>query len=640
MDRSKLPKEVQEKVAELNKAIFMQEGDRAAEIYQTILRNAPDFLLREPVQYDLARLLENTRQDELSLAAYKLLIKHQRQHQAIVPALRAAGTLAFKLKQYDDCVDFLHAFLENGPARQEKIEVEDLLSRLPPDAAHKVRMVSSTDHIKVEHLPGPDSTPATPPAPKRDRNDPNNSSISVEWKIMKTPTPVQRKAVPGPEALPASLDIWAEAKPVSNEPTPGSGEMRAPRRPAPPAPPAGIELGLELPPTPPMRPAVQPQQQQLPPTPYPPMQSPVYTPQPVAMPPGYYPGYPPQMGQPYYPQPGPGFMITPIPGYPHQMPPGYPGMTPQGMPPGAVYPGQQPPMTGQPVPVAPPAPPQPPAPVAAVPVAPGPMTTPEVKSFPPKPALTPSKRFAPPEKETAEERYHRLRDAQFALVLPVGKKIHLDSVAEFVAKKENIDPQIAKKKVLRRKGLLYDQLTLHEVLDLQPLVVQCRQSLVFVAVPRELRPYEHIEVFSAEVRDQGLKLNIGSTVKRIRWDDIQLVNCGRIGSDSFATILGSEPMKEYRFSLKSFDFTAVLPTQADDKLPVLHEFLQMISKRAPEAVLSHTTQALFKERSSEPQPFGNAEEFASYTLWMLFSHRAEIVDSKELAQLSHVTSNW
>src|SRR5262245_13790751 len=110
MDKAKLPPDLQEKVSELNRAIFMREADQAAVIYQAIIQHQPDFLLREQVQYDLARLLEQARQDELAFTAYKHLITKQKAHKSMVPALRAAGILAFNLKNYELCVEYIHAF--------------------------------------------------------------------------------------------------------------------------------------------------------------------------------------------------------------------------------------------------------------------------------------------------------------------------------------------------------------------------------------------------------------------------------------------------------------------------------------------------------------------------------------------------
>ncbi|MCC7392719.1 tetratricopeptide repeat protein [Candidatus Sumerlaeota bacterium] len=633
-----LPPDVQAKVAELNKAIFRQEADRAAELYQTVLRHDQDFVLREPVQFDLARLLEAGHQDELALAAFQLLIKFQPTHVSLAAALKSAGTLAFKLKRYELCMDHFERLIEVGATKSDRVEIDDMLSRLPPDTRRRAIKLASNDRIEVPNftpLPVVDSKIELPglrvatPAPEKKKKDSGPQNISMEWKVQKTPTPPSRnrqdRASVEANTLPPPLDIWSEAKPLEElEKTPPqkrrSKEQLRPTE--------DVLVGSDLPPTPPIRPGVG----VTPPPQAPPQGQPAYYP-PYIPPPGYM--ITPPAG--FY-APPPGYMITPMPGqFPGQpMPPGYyphPGQVPPQQP----FPPQ--PQAAAP-PMAPP-PPAPPAPlISAKEEHSAPASKPDNKKFPPPHAKKVSKRYSPPEHETPEARYHRLRDAQFALILPLNKRIHLESVAEFIAKREQIEPSVANKKVLRKKGLLYDELTLQEVLEIAPLVKECRQSLVFVSVPRQLRPYEHYEVVSAETRDQGLKLNLANTAKRIRWDDISLINCGRIGNDMFVTILGSEPMKEYRFSVKSFEFSSLLPTSAGEESPVLHEFVDMLSKRAPDAVLSHTAQTLLKEGTGIPQPFGNADEFHSYTLWMLFSHRAEIIDAGELLQLSQITSNW
>ncbi|MCC6548019.1 tetratricopeptide repeat protein [Candidatus Sumerlaeota bacterium] len=651
MDRSKLPKEVQDQIGDLNKAIFRQDADQAAQIYQTILRHDADFVLREPVQFDLARLLEAGRQDELALAAFQLLIKHQPTHMSLAAALKSAGVIAFKLKRHELCMDHFERLIEIGPTNADRLEIDDMMSRMPPDTRRRANKLVSSDHIAVPNftpLPIVDSKIELPglhlktPTPAEKGREEGANNISMEWRVQKTPTPPSRnhhqRASVEANTLPPPMDIWAEAKPLSEL----ESEQRDRKKKSGPIsqPSERLILGTDLPPTPPIRTSPVPP----PPPQYPPQQVPPpsgYPPPQQAYPPGYYPPYVPPPG--YYAPPG--YMITPMPGPFPTPPPGYyppPQPMPPAIPQGQPYP--PPPEMAQAVP--PPAAPQVQPPSPSMPKLPSrapkalPVSKADNKKFPPANAKAVSKRYSPPENETPEARYHRLRDAQFALILPLNKRIHLESVADFVAKHEQVEPSVANKKVLRKKGLLYDELTLQEVLELAPLVKECKQSLVFVSVPRQLRPYEHFEVTGAESRDQGLKLHIGSTTKRIRWDDIQLINCGRIGNDSFATILGSEPMKEYRFGVKSFDFSSILPTRTEDELPELYEFIEMLSKHAPDSVLSHTAQTVLKEKSPVPQPFGSAEEFHSYALWMLFSHRAEIIDAAELQQLSHITSNW
>lgn len=598
MDRKSLSNDLKDKIAELNKAIFTKDADAAAQLYQQVLRQEPQFLLREPAQYDLARLLENSRQEELAFEAYRLLITLQKHHKALLPALKSAGILAFNLKRYEDCVDCLHTYLESNPTRAECVEVEDLLSRLPPREASRLARMSDSSEIKIDDVRLKSNTP--PPESKEPASG-ISSSVKVEWKVARTPTPPSRDPIgleaappartPPPESWPEpAVQIGFESNPPTlDQPTPPSrrGVVDFPGLPN--YTPTGGQARPQQPPPQPQPPAYQP------PPGYPPVQPG------FALPPQFAPaGYPQQFPPGYCP---PGYMLAPVP-YPQM----YPGMA------------YQPPYQMQPTPQT--APQQPPAPAPTA-----------------LPERTP--RAVAPNSETPEARYARLRESQFALILPIGKRIHLDSVAEFVAAKEGISPDTAKKKVLRRKGLLYDNLPLGEVLEMHGLIASCRQSLVFVSVPRELRPYERYEVLSAESRDQGLKLNTGNVTNRVRWEDMQLLNCGRIDSDVFVTIVTAQPAKEFRFSRRNFDFAAFSPTQSDAASQYdIPDFLSVLATHAKNAVLSHTAQPLVRGVEKQPQPFANEEEFRSYTLWMLFSHFAEKVDSRELVELSQVTSKW
>jgi tetratricopeptide (TPR) repeat protein len=308
---------------------------------------------------------------------------------------------------------------------------------------------------------------------------------------------------------------------------------------------------------------------------------------------------PPGYGQPaYYPPPPAGW-------YP---PPGYPAYYP---PPGAV-------------------PPPPPAPAPVVPDSRAAM----------QPAPVPPTEAEAKRPESNEERYNRLRDSLFALLLPIGKRIKLEEVAEVVSRYEDISEADATKKVLRGKGLIYSGITMRDILALYPIVKRCRQSLQFVAVSPDLRSPERYHVTGAEGREQGLKLTTEGSIRRLRWSDMKLFNCGNVGGELVVVISGGEPLRHYIMRNTQFDYSLLSPTRSRNLDQGITELLDLLAQQAPATLRSHTVENIISRKMPSPQAFPTEEEFASYSQWLLFSHFGEKVDMEELHEVSQVSSNW
>ncbi len=242
--------------------------------------------------------------------------------------------------------------------------------------------------------------------------------------------------------------------------------------------------------------------------------------------------------------------------------------------------------------------------------------------------------------ETPQARADRLRDGQFALILPTGVRIRLAAVAQVAAGFLGVGEAEAKKLLLRQKGLVLDELTFTQASALIPLVRNSGQRLQFVCVPRHLRPYEHYEILRGELHDKGIHLLTTSFDKKLRWSAIRLINCGSIRNEPIVTVHGSSPIREYRFMGSSFDSNSVLPgADAAFHLDV-REFLDLLCRRAPKAVQSHTVQQIVQRRRTSLQEFANMEEFEKYSLWLLFSHFGEKVVIEELQLLADLDSRW
>jgi hypothetical protein len=241
--------------------------------------------------------------------------------------------------------------------------------------------------------------------------------------------------------------------------------------------------------------------------------------------------------------------------------------------------------------------------------------------------------------ETPEARFHRLREGTFAVLLPSGKRINPEAVAAIIARRENLDANEARRQLLLRKGIVFEDLALEDLVELYPLLRESGQDFLVVHVDRTMRPYEHHNVLGAEALPPGMKLTLDRGVKKVRWSDIRVVTCGTVAGRPMVDIFAGVPIKHLRFVHGEFNYRTVLDGPAREPARAFLEFVELLCSQAPRALPSRTVDAL-RAGKGAPQPFDTEAEYMSYSKWLLFSHFAEKVDAAELAEQSRVASQW
>lgn len=654
-----ISQEIKARAEELKKALFLREGENVANLYAAILRVDPKFLLRGSVQYDLARVLEKSGDDVLAFEAYRLLIEHQPDNKALIPSLRSAGHLAVKLKKYELAQKYLAQFLATKPLNAERQEVMEALETIPAEYRRKAPMASG-DKVPVEGI----ISGAEKSTEKNAEGKPT-SGIYVEYSVKgNRPTQEVPKApIPDPPSASARLGIVGPRPSSADNVRLGGGKEKAINRTSTDQvpPPSSIDLGRLHEDTEPSaslqkkrhvvlgrdsgktpKPAEFPRE--APPSPAAPVaQKPSSSPQ-VPVPPELF---TPQGSPPVSPTPPSGVvpMIAPPPGW-YPMPHGYPVPPPGYYPPGAPapYPGAWYPATP-----ANPAPPIQPG-MEQIPGYQIPAHLPFDRWPTPAPPETPPFQFAPPQQaaaaaparrvESPEARYDRLREARFAIILPQGKKIHLEEAARFLAALEHKDEMEARKLLLRRKGIVCEDLTMEQALDNYTLSAKFRQTFGFIGYGPALILRERHELLSAEAVEKGIKGATERARPRLKWEDMRLLNAGTIGNDLVLSILGGDPMVEFRFVEKVFDAEEFLKTPGADLRKHLTRFIEMICDHADRIVCSHTVEQVRRRKVDVPQSFPYEAEYTSYMRWLVYSHLGETVDMAELLESSRVASNW
>lgn len=612
---AELPERLQLKLSQLNRAIFSRESGGAAKLYGELIDEEPELALRPVVQYDLARLLELGGDLQLALKAFEVVIKLGDDGEYYGPALRQSAHICFRSKNYDQAFEYLTMFLDTNPGRAERMDAEELLSRIPPAARKPAR--------------GPKNPPAR---------------ISGD-QIQITPTPASERP-----------DSDSEFKPKVKEKDTSVIQIVGLDQPEPEPPPSRIVR----------KPTMPPPAQLKSPTRHSPASGISPMPDFAAPPPPVnrsFAGTEDMTAAPH--NISAGSFVQPPSKFEYSSPPSNARVQkPGGLPPEFAR-ADRPMETPRGVEISSdrvaPAFESPPPPV------PGQLrrkdeATGEESANRPMPSgdafkgISPSKMLAkegaqessavvyslapPPDTEEPERRYLRLRGASFALLLPIGKRIHIDSVADLVAKRDELDEPRAKMQVIARKGIIYDQLTINDVIEMWPLVKSCRQSLVFVHVDRTLRPYEMFDALGAEALPPGLKITTEKGVKKARWIDVKLISAGTINKLPTIDIFSGVPLKHYRFQEGSFNFSTIIESARREPERALLEFVQLICEQSPKAIRTHTLENLRSAQGGKPQSFASLAEFDCYNRWQLFSHHAEVVNAGELSEQYKSMSNW
>ncbi|MDX2175402.1 MAG: hypothetical protein SF028_02920 [Candidatus Sumerlaeia bacterium] len=243
--------------------------------------------------------------------------------------------------------------------------------------------------------------------------------------------------------------------------------------------------------------------------------------------------------------------------------------------------------------------------------------------------------------EMVRSDYLRLRGATFALILPIGKRIYIDAVADLIARYKKIDEAESKKLSIAQKGIVFDNLSLADALELAPYTATCRQALQFVHVERALRPYERADVLGAEALEPGIRMTTEKGIKKARWADFRLISCATLDMHGVVDVFAGAPLKHFRFADGVFNFRTMLePEQIERPRRPVTELVGKLVDLAPQAVRSHTVDHLRTGRSSKPQSFANSDEFDAYNRWLVFAHFAEPVSPSQLSAIREEASNW
>ncbi len=117
-------------VMDLKQALFVRDHETVAELYWAILQEQPEFLFKDPVQYEIGRLLEHNGHLGPACEAYRRLIEHQPENKMLNQALRGAGRATYRLGEFRESAGYLQRYLEAEPKGEGVQEARDLLATM------------------------------------------------------------------------------------------------------------------------------------------------------------------------------------------------------------------------------------------------------------------------------------------------------------------------------------------------------------------------------------------------------------------------------------------------------------------------------------------------------------------------------
>lgn len=547
----------------LNRAIFMRESQQAALCYGKLIDKKPDFLLPVGLQHDLARLLELGNEPRLALHAYEQVLTNYESEPVFVASLRAAGHLAYRLKQYKKCRAYLERFLTIDPPKAERVDAENILKRLPdgkglrdpaeyaarpePSIDTDVGSVSSASAIQVQKLR--DDSEVRAPDAARPAGDAHEREMSSVPFHQEEPPSTEQVAVE-PKA----------AKPAKQRPEKKKEKKEAP------------EIASEL------------------------------------------------WGAELYGSSSASATEVNVQELRNLIPDGNTDKLANF----DSY-GETPPLS-----------------IGARDVRRG-ATPPPLAQVPPPREPAEAAGWGP--KEQAEPRewsgdsvFERWRGHEFAMLLPIGKRISLESVAEVLKAIEGLPDKEAKEAVLERKGLLREKLTYEEAIAIYPKIKKWRKSFLFIAIDSCQLPDMRHDVTKLEMLEPGLRMKTNHGVKKARWDNVRLISCGRLERQPTIDLFCNKTCQHFRLRDPQFEFASALEKPGSDASESCKRLLQLLVEKCPQAKLSHTVRNLLGGKTYRPQKFGSEDEFRRYNMCLLLTHYGQEVELRELFEQSQAGS--
>jgi len=483
-------------VAALNRAVFMRESQQAARALERVLESDANFCLPVRHQHDLARLLELGNEPRLALGAYEAILVNHPEAPQFNQALRGAGHLAYRLKQYKKCRAYLERFLYDGqPAHPERMDAEGLLARLPdgkglrdPSEYECAREGAEDHRHEGSGIYIDDSEEEKP-------GEPPESSSRMPTLIDSDPDTRAREG------------LSSEVLQRGVRPAPDTDEEN------------DVEENVES------------------------------------------------------------FLF-----------------------------GQM---------------------DAAETI--NPADTIEVHPTSENPATWDAAGKTPPlsmaSRDLRSSSYNKLiqsRDdgMEYALILPHGTRMSVSSVVHAMQiVDDSLDEQSAKNRMIECKGLLKGGMNRAAAIELSDRLAAIDHKLVFRAIERNTLPAEPTIVRRAELLEPGLRLHTDLGVRKVKWNMIRLVNCGRTGSDPVLDLFCEVSLVHYRLGVPDLSFAEIINEPGSDESDGVRRVLATIDEHGDDSTLwSRPAISLLEGELARPQKFGDIDELDRYNRCLLLTH--------------------
>ena len=226
----------------------------------------------------------------------------------------------------------------------------------------------------------------------------------------------------------------------------------------------------------------------------------------------------------------------------------------------------------------------------------------------------------------ADTEYELIPEGRYALILAPGHPVDLEIIHAVMRPVMGMSPQGTRHAILRRRGILAENLNLIEAESIAHQLANHKQSIMVVLQHAFKEEGTPLDVLS--MRDEGrqVRFSTADQVITCQWRRAICLGAGMVCLGPSAPprgvldIIFKGPFHHLRIWEKSFMFEKSPGISEEDRFRAL---AQRIAEKASQAIHTRTLNEWMKDETSEPTiQFSSHIEYANFVRWYVMAHFA------------------
>ncbi len=226
----------------------------------------------------------------------------------------------------------------------------------------------------------------------------------------------------------------------------------------------------------------------------------------------------------------------------------------------------------------------------------------------------------------ADTEYELIPEGRYALILAPGHPVDIEIIHAVMRPVMGMSPQETRHAILRRRGILAENLNLIEAESIAHQLANHKQSIMVILQHAFKEEGTPIDVHS--MRDEGrqVRFSTADQVITCQWRRAICLGAGMVCLGPSAPARGvldiifREPFHHLSIWEKSFMFEKSPGINEEDRFRAL---AQRIAEKAPKAIHTRTLDEWIKDETPEPTiQFSSHIEYANFVRWYVMAHFA------------------